>query len=190
MLPSHLIARSVIWVEPTCTIADAARLMMKRSVGCLVICEGSDRRPLGLVTDRDLVAAIADGLNPERATVTTLPRAPLCTVSCDAELADATLAMAERGIRRLPVVDGGTLVGILSYDDVVAELARELSDLSSGIARQLAREPIQQAKRHTGGSDWNAVYVEDRTNADPTVDRYAPEPSASKAAPWRTLADA
>ena len=64
---SDLMRTPVETVQGSCTIADAARAMLKHSVGALVIADAS-RRPTGIVTDRDLVTMISEGLDPKQAT--------------------------------------------------------------------------------------------------------------------------
>ena len=75
--------------EGSCTVRAAARQMIDCSVGALVITDASDTTPLDIVTDRDLVALLAEGLDPDKATLDTLARKPLRTIRADASLADA-----------------------------------------------------------------------------------------------------
>ena len=110
-------------VRGECSIRQAARRMIDASVGALVITDSEGGKPLGMVTDRDLVLMLAEGYEPEQP-VDSIVRPTPATVGQDADLQAATRKMHECGVRRLPVVDGGgRLVGMLSLDDVLVALA-------------------------------------------------------------------
>jgi CBS domain-containing protein len=114
--------------------------MRMAHVGTLVVVEGDDKRvPLGILTDRDIVLSIVAS-NPQHLPFLTVGDAMsdnLVTTRDDASPDEALKLMEERGVRRLPIVDGtGTLVGILSVDDVV----RFLSDVLGRIVGLMSRE--------------------------------------------------
>ncbi|HYB32158.1 MAG TPA: CBS domain-containing protein [Steroidobacteraceae bacterium] len=115
-------------------LAAAAREMRTQDVGALVVVDPRDpqQRPLGIITDRDIVRGqlerSADLYCLTVADVMT--RDPL-TVAADAGLGEAIRAMSERGVRRAPVVDrSGGLVGVVTMDDVLPAVARELNELA------------------------------------------------------------
>lgn len=119
--------------------AEAARLMRRRHVGDLVILSDDEiRRPVGLVTDRDLVVEIlAEGVDPESITVADVMTRTLQTIDEDADFWDALHRMRQHGVRRLPVVNaGGGLEGILTLDDALELVSEALSDLVTLISRQ------------------------------------------------------
>jgi CBS domain-containing protein len=108
--------------------------MRSHGVGALVVVDARDskRRPLGIVTDRDIVCGqLAQAADLYCLTVgNVMTRDPL-TVPADAGLTDAIGAMSQRAVRRAPVVDdAGALVGIITLDDVLPEIARELNELA------------------------------------------------------------
>lgn len=109
----------------------AAR-MRERGVGCVIIVE--EGRPVGVVTDRDLtLRVLAEGRSSETPVGSVMTSTPL-TLQSDAELDAAVRMMRASGVRRLPIVDGrGSLVGIVTADDLLVTLARELSQLGEGI---------------------------------------------------------
>jgi CBS domain-containing protein len=138
---NDIVGRPVRAVRPSNTLVEAAGLMCRHSVGALILTDESEETPLGVVTDRDLVWMISEGLDPATATVDELVRAPLETIGIAESLSDATTRMRRAGVRRLPVVDAeGRLVGLLSLDDVLALLGRELADIAEGIRGELAHE--------------------------------------------------
>jgi predicted transcriptional regulator len=107
----------------------------------LVITDASGVTPLHIVTDRDLVVMIAEGLDPDAATVDCLAYRPLQTIGVGATLADAAQAMRVAGVRRLPIVDSERrLVGVVTLDDVLVALGREMADVEKAIRSELAHE--------------------------------------------------
>ena len=124
----------VVVAYPDQPLAQAAREMRSYGIGALVVVDARDsqRRPLGILTDRDIVcgqlARAADLYCLAVGDVMT--RDPL-TVTADAGLTDAIGAMSQRAVRRAPVVDdAGALVGIVTLDDLLPEIASELSELA------------------------------------------------------------
>ncbi len=135
--------REVAVTGANTTIAEAARLMRRRHVGDLVIlAEDEERRPVGLVTDRDLVLEIlAEGVDPESITVADVMTRSLETIDEDADFWDALHHMRRHGIRRLPVVNAaGGLEGILTLDDALELVSEALSDLVGLISRESEQE--------------------------------------------------
>jgi len=134
------------------TLREAARAMRAHGVGVLVLTDGADLPPLGVITDRDIVHMVADGGDPDTTTVQEHVRNSLRTVCVADDVADALRTMRDFGVRRLPVVDnGGLLAGILSFDDLVATLGRQLSDLVAVIDRELEQERTAKTESVVAG---------------------------------------
>ena len=137
----ELAARNVETVEPECTLVEASRRMVECSVGSLLITDPSGEVPLGIVTDRDLVALLAKGADPATETLASLTRSHLETVRVGEQLQHVTHKMRKFGIRRLPVLDvEGRLAGIVSMDDVLVLLGREMADIALAVEGELAHE--------------------------------------------------
>ena len=110
------------------TVADAARKMAELGVGSLPIC-GEDNRLKGMLSDRDIVIkVVAEGQDPSSVTAGELAEGKPVTIGADDSLEEALRTMAEHQVRRLPVIDGHDLVGMLSQ----ADLARALPDDAAG----------------------------------------------------------
>ena len=106
------------------TIADAAKRLAQLDVGAMPIC-GEDNRLKGVLTDRDIVVkALARGKDPSSTRAGELGEGKPVTVGADDSLSEALKTMARYKVRRLPVIDGHDLVGIIA----VADIARELDD--------------------------------------------------------------
>jgi CBS domain-containing protein len=103
--------------EPTATVVDAAKVMAQEDVGPVPIVE--DGRLVGIVTDRDIVVkVVAKGGDSATTTVGDIASGNLVTISPDDDLGDALGLMAAHQVRRLPVVEGDRLVGIVAQADV------------------------------------------------------------------------
>jgi len=110
-------------VQPTATLADIARQMRMNDSDSVAVM--SDGKLIGIVTERDLVAAIADGVNPIQARADVVMSAEPATVGQDEEVAVVAMKMMRLGIRHLPVLDrAGQPIGLLSARDPVAALDR------------------------------------------------------------------
>lgn len=110
------------------TLADAARKLRDLDIGSMPIC-GEDNRLKGMLTDRDIVVrAIAEGLDPTTTTAGKLAQGKPVTIGADDDVSEALPTMKEHQVRRLPVIDGHDLVGMLAQADV----ARSLSDERAG----------------------------------------------------------
>lgn len=129
------------------TITEAADAMDRLAVGALVVVE-SDGRPVGIVTDRDLVLrALARRVSPD-ARIDSVMSTELVVLSPDADLRDALRVFEGKAIRRLPLVAGDEVVGMLTMDDLVVDLTDDLARLIRPITAQVLfghREPVTPA---------------------------------------------
>ncbi len=105
-------------IGPGHTLREAARLMHERHVGSAVVLDGDQPGP-GLLTERDVLAAIGRGLDPDAELVGQHLTSELVFAAPDWSLEQAACEMVRGGFRHLIVVEGGELVGILSMRDVV-----------------------------------------------------------------------
>lgn len=106
------------------SIREAAEKLARLNVGSMPIC-GEDDRLKGMLTDRDIaVKVVAEGRDPGSTTAGDLAQGKPVTIGADDSIEEALNVMSEHQIRRLPVIDGHDLVGIVSQADV----ARNLSD--------------------------------------------------------------
>ena len=136
--------REVVIVQRDTPVEEAARLMREHHVGALVVVEevSGKRKPVGLVTDRDLVVEVlATQLDAAVITVGDIMLAELGTIPENSGVFEAIQFMRTKAVRRLPVVDGhGVLIGIVALDDLLSLLAEELSELSVLVSREQEKE--------------------------------------------------
>jgi CBS domain-containing protein len=109
------------------TIIEAANTMNDRIVGALVVVDGE--RPVGIVTDRDLVVrAMARGL-PGESRVDSVMTAKLISIGPDADLHDAAGLFRDHAIRRLPIISEDRVLGMISADDLLIDLTQDMADV-------------------------------------------------------------
>lgn len=137
-----IMASPAVTAPPEFSVLDAARLMKERNIGSLVVHDG--RSPVGILTERDLVTkALADGLDPKGTRVRELMSSPLLTIPADADVLDAARTMSRHHVRRLPVVNGVSLVGIVSERDIL-EVSPDLIEVTRTLAPPLQEEPSEE----------------------------------------------
>ncbi len=128
--------RPVITATPDADVASVARLMRAHHVGCVVIVER--KRPIGIVTDRDLaLRVLAQGL-PLDSPVSLVMTPDPTTAPLTAGLETMLRTLRKAGTRRLPLVnEDGTLASIVTHGDLVPLLARELQSVGEAIERSV-----------------------------------------------------
>jgi CBS domain-containing protein len=111
-------------VGPDATLSEVAKRMRVHDADSVAVM--TEDRLLGIITERDLVRAIADGVNPQQARADVVMSANPSTVSPDEDVAVVAVKMMRLGIRHLPVVDEkGAAIGLLSARELIAVLDRE-----------------------------------------------------------------
>jgi CBS domain-containing protein len=137
--------RDVVVAPRSEMIVDAAKRMRTSHVGDLIVVEDRDGRhvPIGIVTDRDIVISAVAG-DPDHINYLLVDdvMTPDLVTATEQDSIDAALKkMHEHGIRRLPIVDrAGTLVGILTLDDILRYLTDQQSELVALVVREQQRE--------------------------------------------------
>lgn len=122
------VRRPAVSIAGDRTIRDAAVLMEESGVGALAVMDG--KQLVGLVTDRDLVRrGIANDV-PTEARIDSIMSTPVVQIGADADLHLAFALFRRHAVRRLPVVREDQLVGMISVDDLLIDLAGDLADLA------------------------------------------------------------
>jgi len=132
-----LSSKEVVTIGPSDCLSKVAKLMEQHNVGAVVVTQQD--RPVGIVTDRDLALAVCAGRASREEHVQKIMTCPVSTVRQSEGIYKATQHLMELGVRRLPVVDDvGRLTGLVSLDDLLLLLGRELHNLAEGIRPELA----------------------------------------------------
>lgn len=144
MAVRDLSTQQVVTVQRETTVAECAQIMRAQHVGTVIVVEDKGRRhkPIGIVTDRDIVVeAVSVGLDPKALTAGDVMSSPLATVRETDDILDALAAMRERGVRRLPVVnEDGALAGIVAVDNLLEALAEQLDSIVRVIKAEQTKE--------------------------------------------------
>jgi CBS domain-containing protein len=132
MRVSDAMSASVLYVGPNHTLQEAAKLMADRGVGAAIVLDG-DTTGIGILTERDVLTAVARGLDPASERVAAHVTNNLVTAAPHWPLDQAAETMVAGGFRHLVVTDSGDVIGVLSVRDIV----RVWSD-----KKQLVRLPM------------------------------------------------
>ena len=132
----EIMTKDVFSVSPQDPIIKAAQIMQQRNIGCIPVCD-NNQMVKGILTDRDIVIrVVAEGRNPKDLDVSKVMSTDLTLGSPEMDGEEAAQIMAQHQIRRLPVVEGGRLVGIVAIGDLathnifVDEAAEALKEIS------------------------------------------------------------
>ncbi|WP_456697047.1 CBS domain-containing protein [Aeromicrobium sp. P5_D10] len=107
------------------TVSEAAQKMRDLEVGALPIC-GEDDKLAGMITDRDIVLnCVAEGMDTTQVRVADYAGDEVVTIGADDSVEEALKTMTEAGVRRLPVIDGHELVGMISQADIARNLPED-----------------------------------------------------------------
>ena len=136
--------RILMIVRAQTPLVEAAACMRREHVGCVVVAEKKEdgEVPVGILTDRDIVVSVvAVGIDPRVLTVADAMTRELAVVREEDSLGSVLSVMRQHGVRRLPVVSvQGWLVGLLSFDDVVAALTLQTQALTEALVAGRLRE--------------------------------------------------
>jgi CBS domain-containing protein len=129
----------VVTVAEHASVFEVARRMQREAVGSVVVLDETGA-PVGILTDRDLALRVVAA---DRDTATTVAHdvmsRPLVAVRAADPIERIVACMSEHGIRRVPVLEDGRVVGIVSLDDLLSHLGRELDDLGTTVATSFLR---------------------------------------------------
>lgn len=136
MKVKDIMTKNVAYVNPAASLVETAQLMQKHNVGVIPVCDRNG--VVGIVTDRDIVVRnIASGKNPQQTQVKDVMTPGVQTVTPEMDINEVTRLMSSNQIRRVPVVDNNTLVGIVALGDVATdakfdtEVAETLTEISA-----------------------------------------------------------
>lgn len=141
MQVNEIMNKSVISVSPTETTSFAARLLNRHNIGSVPVCS-ADGKLHGILTDRDIILrCVAAEVDPRTTSVKEIMSTDVACISPKDDIVAASNLMAQRQVRRLPVVDSGRVVGIVSLGDIAKNLpskldvGRTLNDISENVRR-------------------------------------------------------
>jgi CBS domain-containing protein len=144
----EIMTASVVTASPEAPVEEIAGLMRDRNVGSVILVDASGR-PVGIVTDRDLaITALADRADPETP-VDRCATTPVVTGETDMDLEEAAALMVSHRIRRLPVLAGGELAGIVTLDDIAVRTGN--LEVAQQMTAEVARAVFPEFYFHQRG---------------------------------------
>ncbi|HEX9666152.1 MAG TPA: CBS domain-containing protein [Thermodesulfobacteriota bacterium] len=134
MVAKDIMKTNVVTVPPSTLVTEAATIMREENIGSLVVV-GVDKKLLGIITDRDIVVSVvANSESPLEVLVGDVMTSELITVQENESIFEVLRVLGKNSIRRVPVMRGGRLVGIVSVDDLIVLVVTELSNLASALS--------------------------------------------------------
>jgi CBS domain-containing protein len=134
MVAKDIMKTNVVTVPPSTLVTEAATIMRDENIGSLVVV-GVDKKLLGIITDRDIVVSVvANSKSPLEVLVGDVMTSELITVQENESIFEVLRVLGKNSIRRVPVMRGGRLVGIVSVDDLIVLVVTELSNLASALS--------------------------------------------------------
>lgn len=128
----EVMTRPVITARADDDVLTAAKRMVSANVGSLIVVQSDE--PIGILTERDLVKkVVSKAEDPRVIKVGEVMNSPLITINPEASIRDAALQMLKSGVKRLPVIAEGKLVGIITDTDLVSGSSVGLSDILSDL---------------------------------------------------------
>ncbi|HLA46475.1 MAG TPA: CBS domain-containing protein [Thermoplasmata archaeon] len=142
----EIMTRTPVTVSPDETVDKAAAIMRARDIGSLFVIESG--QPTGIVTERDIVTKVAaPNVQPRALRVRDIMSAPVVSIHPHAEVVEAARVMSDRKIRRLAVVDGGKLVGVITENDIL-RIWPHLVEITREYARAGLDEDLRGIEGH------------------------------------------
>ena len=144
----EIMKKSVITIDPGLTIYDVAKIMTNNKIGSVIIMD--KLKPVGIVTDDDIVGTIATGKDPKKVRIDKLKkRLKFVTASPDDDVLKVTKKMVKTGIKRVPVLENGKLVGIVSDKELLLMSPELINILSEKL--KIRVDSVAQADQEISG---------------------------------------
>lgn len=152
ILVKDVMTSPVITVSEDATAEEAAKLMRDHEIGCVIV-STKDGKPIGIITDKDLVIrVVAENLQPSKVTAREVMSTPLVTIDAEKTISEAAREMNRYNIRRLAVMYKGQLVGIVSSRDIIS-VTPELIEIIQEKAKLSTSEETEERPPLTGYCD-------------------------------------
>ena len=163
-----------ITVKTTMTVQDAALLMRENKIGnCIVV----DKKPIGIITESDIVKkVVANDLKASKIPVIKIMSTPLLVIDPYISIEEATKIMGNCNIRRLPVIENGELIGVITQKDIsrispiLHEISREWYDISRKDETYLRKQIFSGICEDCGSLSTNLRNVDDRLLCEDCID--------------------
>jgi len=141
MLVKEVMIENVVKVPPEMNIVEAAKTMSEHSIGSLIVVK--DENLAGLITDRDILTkVVAKGRDIQKTMIGEVMTKEVIYVKPDLDIEDAAEIMTEHGIKKLPVIDNDTLLGIVTASDIIASHPKIMEKIGALVLLAKKEKPI------------------------------------------------
>lgn len=137
MLVRQVMNKNVIIAKPDITVREASEVMSRFHVGSVVIVD--DGKITGILTERNILIAVAQGKDPETTTAADIMTKSVVTTDPDKDIRDAIDLMIKHKIKKLPVIQEGKLVGIITASDIIVFEPKLIEGIASLISVRLPK---------------------------------------------------
>jgi len=135
VLVRDVMSKDVRVVRPDTSVKEVVATMNKFDIGSIVVVQGD--RPVGIITERDILRRLVEPcLAPETLTARQIMTSPVLSISETANIEETAKLMARKRVKKLPVINNGKLVGMITYTDIVAKVPTLLSILEELVRPQ------------------------------------------------------
>lgn len=169
LLVKDVMSSPAVTVDENALVNKVAQLMAKHEYGCIVVTTKDDK-PLGIITERDLVVRVlAKNIKPDSVKTRKVMTSPLITIEPDATMSDAAKRMSRLDIRRLAVIYKGKLVGVVTGKDilnVMPELLETMQEKAMIEGENIKEEATRESASLTGYCDHCGLYSDNLTQTN------------------------
>ena len=138
----NFMVNNVMTIETDAFVMDAVKIMNQHAIGCLIVNENGS--PVGIVTERDLLKRLlAKSKNPKKTRVQEIMSKPLIVAKPDMEIEEVINLMFDRKVKKIPIVEGGKLLGLVTFTDLLSfqpQLIKVVKELTHPHSWKIAEE--------------------------------------------------
>ncbi|RLI98537.1 MAG: CBS domain-containing protein [Candidatus Aenigmatarchaeota archaeon] len=135
MLVKDVMKREVIAINPDISIREASKVMSKHNIGSLLVLD--DEKLVGILTERDVLNLVARGENLDEVKVKDVMSRDVITIESDKKIEDAVDLMLKHKIKKLPVMESGKIVGIITTSDIIVAEPKLIEAIASLISLRI-----------------------------------------------------
>jgi len=135
MIVKDIMRKNVIVAKPDVTLREASKVMSQFQIGSLIITER--KKILGILTERNVLSAVAKGKNPELVTAEEIMAKNVITIEPDKNIEEAVELMVKNRIKKLPVVKDDKLIGIVTASDIIVVESKLIESIASLVSIKL-----------------------------------------------------
>ena len=154
----EIMRRAVYTVDGSITLGDVAKIMTNNRIGSVVVMKND--KPVGIVTESDIVRIVASGKDPKKALVKSLKQTKFITATPEEDLFKLVRKMVKNGVKRIPVIKDGNLCGIVSDKEIMVTTPEMIEVLSEKIKSRV--ESVARPKQLISGLCENCEGYSDR----------------------------